>query len=269
MNESDAGFTRLTVVMPCYNERATLRKALDRLLAVAMPLPTEVLVVDDGSTDGCIETIKDLVEDGAVRLIQQPVNQGKGAALQRGFAEARGDLLTILDADLEYDPQDLPGLVEPVLHGETHVVYGARSYGGHAAYSFWFVVGNKGVTLWNNLLFNSYLSDLETCYKLMPLTLWRSLQLRSSGFEIEPEITGKLLKRGLRIYEVPISYAARSREEGKKLTWRDGLRAVGTLTRIRVTPDRSRVPGGAEIVTLPAPQHQVDGSRSAGLESHR
>jgi glycosyltransferase involved in cell wall biosynthesis len=231
-------FTRLTVVMPCYNERATLRKALDRLLSVAMPLPTEVLVVDDGSTDGCIETIKDLVEDGAVRLIQQPRNMGKGAALQRAFAEAKGDLLTILDADLEYDPQDLPHLVEPVLQGETRVVYGARSYGGHAAYSFWFVLGNKLVALTASILFDAWLTDVETCLKVAPTELWRQVDIRSKGFGIEAEVTGKFLKMGERIFEGPISYRARGRDEGKKIQWTDGLEAIWILIRIRLSRAR-------------------------------
>jgi glycosyltransferase involved in cell wall biosynthesis len=233
MTASEPGFTRLTVVMPVYNERATLRRALDRLLAVAMPLPTEVLVVDDGSTDGCIETIKDLVEDGAVRLLQQPVNQGKGAALQRGFAEATGDLLTILDADLEYDPQDLPNLIEPVLEGETKIVYGARSYGGHAAYSFWFVLGNKLVALTASILFDAWLTDVETCLKVAPTALWRRVEITSKGFGIEAEVTGKFLKMGERIFEGPISYRARGRDEGKKIQWTDGIEAIWILVRIR------------------------------------
>jgi len=238
MSDRDADYRRLTVVMPCFNERATLRKALDRLLSVEMPLPTEVLVVDDGSTDGCIETIKDLVEDGAVRLIQQPTNQGKGAALQRGFAEASGDLLTILDADLEYDPHDLPHLVEPVLQGETRVVYGARSYGGHAAYSFWFVLGNKVVALTASILFDAWLTDVETCLKVAPTELWRKVDIRSKGFGIEAEVTGKFLKMGERIFEGPISYRARGREEGKKIQWIDGLEAIWILARIRFSPAR-------------------------------
>jgi len=232
---TDARFTRLTVIMPCFNERATLRRALDRLLAVDMPLPTEVLVVDDGSTDGCIDTIKDLVEDGAVRLVQQPVNQGKGAALQRGFAEATGDLLTILDADLEYDPQDFPHLIEPILEGETRVVYGARSYGGHAAYSFWFVVGNKLVALTASILFDAWLTDVETCLKVAPTDLWRRVEITSKGFGIEAEVTGKFLKMGERIFEGPISYRARGREEGKKIQWTDGIEALWILLRIRLS----------------------------------
>ncbi len=234
------GYERLTVVMPVYNERRTLRAALDRLLAVAMPLPTEVLVVDDGSTDGCLDTIADLVEEGRVRLVRQTVNQGKGAALRRGFADADGDLLTILDADLEYDPANLPVLVQPILHGETRVVYGVRSYGGHAAFSFWFVLGNKLLALWASLLFDRWLTDIETCLKLAPTALWRGVDVRSQGFGIEAEVTGKFLARGERIFEVPVSYAARSREEGKKIEWTDGLEAVWILTRIRFMERRSR-----------------------------
>jgi glycosyltransferase involved in cell wall biosynthesis len=219
--------------MPCYNERATLRTALDRLLAVTMPLPTEVLVVDDGSTDGCLETIDDLVESGAVRLVKQPTNRGKGSALQRGFTEAEGDLLTILDADLEYDPADFPSLLKPILEGETRVVYGARSYGGHAAYSFWFVIGNKMLAMAASMLFDAWLTDIETCLKVAPTELWRKVDLTSQGFGIEAEVTAKFLKMGERIFECPISYRARRREEGKKIQWTDGVAALGILARIR------------------------------------
>jgi glycosyltransferase involved in cell wall biosynthesis len=224
----------LTIVMPVYNERETLRVALDRLLAVTMPLPTEVLVVDDGSSDGCTDTIKDLVDDGAVRLIVQQPNQGKGAALRRGIAEASGDLLTVLDADLEYDPSDLPGLVQPILDGDARVVYGTRSYGGHAAYSFWFVLGNKMLAFWASLLFDAWLTDIETCLKVAPTATWRKVDLQSNGFGIEAELTGKLLTLGERVFEVPISYRARGREEGKKIQWTDGVAALWILARIRV-----------------------------------
>jgi glycosyltransferase involved in cell wall biosynthesis len=224
----------LTVVMPVYNERATLRTALDRLLAVEMPVPTEVVVVDDGSTDGCIDTISDLVDDGAVTLYVQNPNQGKGAALRRGITEAKGELLTVLDADLEYDPADLPALVRPILDGEAKVVYGARSYGGHAAYSFWFVIGNKMLALWASLLFDAWLTDIETCLKVAPTASWRKVDLRSNGFGIEAELTGKLLAMKERIFEVPISYRARGREEGKKIQWTDGVAALWILLRIRL-----------------------------------
>jgi glycosyltransferase involved in cell wall biosynthesis len=224
----------MTVVMPVYNEKATLRHALERLLAVTMPLHTEVLVVDDGSTDGCLETIADFVEDGRLRLVRQPVNQGKGAALRRGIQEAEGDLLTVLDADLEYDPSDFPALLEPILVEGARVVYGKRSYGGHAAYSFWYVIGNKALAFWASFLYDAWLSDIETCLKVAPTALWRTVQLTSSGFGIEAEVTGKFLRSGERIFEVPISYRARGREEGKKIQWTDGVAALWILLRLRV-----------------------------------
>ena len=224
----------LTIVMPVYNERDTLRIALDRLLAVTMPVPTEILVVDDGSSDGCTETIADLVDSGAVRLITQIPNQGKGAALRRGIKEATGELVTILDADLEYDPGDFPALLQPILDGDARVVYGARSYGGHAAYSFWFVLGNKMLALWASFLFDAWLTDIETCLKVAPATTWRKVDLQSNGFGIEAELTGKLLAMDERIFEVPISYRARGREEGKKIQWTDGVAALWILARIRL-----------------------------------
>lgn len=224
----------LTIVMPVYNERDTLRTALDRLLAVTMPVPTEILVVDDGSTDRCTETIADLVESGAVRLITQDPNQGKGKALRRGISEATGELLTVLDADLEYDPADFPALLQPILDGDARVVYGARSYGGHAAYSFWFVLGNKMLALWASFLFDAWLTDIETCLKVASTATWRKVDLQSNGFGIEAELTGKLLAMKERIFEVPISYRARGREEGKKIQWTDGVAALWILARIRV-----------------------------------
>lgn len=225
--------TRLTIVMPVYNEADTLRTALDRMLAVTMPVPVQILVVDDGSTDGCTDTIADHVESGAVTLLVQNPNQGKGAALRRGIAEADGDLLTVLDADLEYDPNDFPALLRPILDGDARVVYGARSYGGHAAYSFWFVLGNKMLALWASFLFDAWLTDIETCLKVAPTATWRSIGLQSNGFGIEAELTGKLLHRKERIFEVPISYRARGREEGKKIQWTDGVAALWILARIR------------------------------------
>lgn len=224
----------LTIVMPVYNERATLRTALDRLLAVEMPVPTEILVVDDGSTDGCTDTITDLIEKGDVKLLVQESNQGKGAALRRGIAEADGEYLSILDADLEYDPGDFPALLEPIISGDAKVAYGTRSYGGHAAYSFWFVMGNKMLALWASFLFDAWLTDIETCLKLAPTEVWRKVDLRSNGFGIEAEVTGKLLTMKQRIFEVPISYRARGREEGKKIQWTDGVAALWILLRIRL-----------------------------------
>ncbi|MGI8754478.1 MAG: glycosyltransferase family 2 protein [Acidimicrobiales bacterium] len=224
----------LTIVMPVYNERETLRIALDRLLAVTLPIPTEVLVVDDGSTDGCIDTIANLVDSGAVKLVTQDPNQGKGAALRRGIAEASGELLTILDADLEYDPADFPALLEPILAGDARVAYGTRSYGGHAAYSFWFVLGNKMLALWASFLFDAWLTDIETCLKVAPTETWRRVDLQSNGFGIEAEVTAKLLAMHERIFEVSISYRARGREDGKKIQWTDGVAALWILLRIRL-----------------------------------
>ena len=226
----------ITIVMPVYNERVTLRHALERLLAVEMPLETEVLVIDDGSTDGCLDTIEDLVEKGDVRLVRQMQNQGKGAALRRGIAEAQGDLLTVLDADLEYDPADFPALLAPIMEEGARVVYGKRSYGGHAAYSFWYVIGNKALAFWASFLYDAWLSDIETCLKVAPTSLWRTASLRSSGFGIEAEVTAKFLRSGERIFEVPISYRARGREEGKKIQWTDGVAALWILLRLRFAP---------------------------------
>jgi len=224
---------KLTVVMPVFNERTTLRIALGRLLDVDLPLATEVLVVDDGSTDGCLDTIADWVDQGRVKVVRQPENRGKGAALRCGIAEASGDILTILDADLEYDPQNFQQLLRPVMEGDARVVYGARSYGGHAAYSFWFVLGNKFLAMWASLLFDVWLTDIETCLKVAPTDLWRRMDLTSAGFGIEAEVTGKFLRAGERIFEVPISYRARTREEGKKIRWTDGLEALWILVKLR------------------------------------
>jgi glycosyltransferase involved in cell wall biosynthesis len=169
-----------------------------------------------------------------VRAIHHPKNMGKGAAIRTAADAANGDYMVILDADLEYDPKDIVNLLQPVLDGRARVVFGTRSFGGHAAYSFWYVIGNKAVTLFANILFNSYISDLETCYKLMPLEQYRSLRIRSRGFGMEAEVTGKLLRRRIRPFEVPITYSARTREEGKKITWRDGVQALMILTRERL-----------------------------------
>ena len=225
----------MTIVMPVFNEAATLRTAVERVLAVDLPVERELVIVDDGSTDGCMDTIKDLVEDDpTVRTFRQEPNQGKGAALRRGFDEANGDLLTILDADLEYDPADFVDLLQPILHEDARVVYGTRSFGSNAAFSFWYVMGNKLVAFWASLVFNAWLSDVETCFKVAPTSLWREIRPRSSGFGIEAEVTGGFLRRGERIYEVPISYKARSREEGKKITWVDGVEALWILLRVRL-----------------------------------
>jgi dolichol-phosphate hexosyltransferase len=224
----------LTIVMPVYNERATLRAAVERLLKTPLPIPSELLVVDDGSTDGGLETIGDLAEPGRVRLLRRPHNRGKGAAIRTGIQAAGGDFLTIFDADLEYDPADVERLLQPILAGEAAVTFGTRAFGSHTAYSFWYVVGNKAVNLWASFLFDSWLSDVYTCLKMASTDLWRALNLRSDGFGIEAEVTAKLLRRGERVYEVPISYRARGRREGKKIRAADGFRGMGVLLRVRL-----------------------------------
>jgi glycosyltransferase involved in cell wall biosynthesis len=223
----------LTVVMPVLNERATLRRAVKRLLETELPVPLEVLIVDDGSTDGCLDTIADLVESDEVRVVRHQRNQGKGAAVRTGIREASGSILTILDADLEYDPADYADLLQPMLAGEARVVYGTRQFGAHTAYSFWYVMGNKALAFVASFLYDTWLTDVETCFKMADTAIWRRLDLRSDGFEIEVEFTGKVLRSGERIFEQPISYKARGREEGKKLQWTDGVRALWVLARIR------------------------------------
>lgn len=232
---------KLSVLMPAYNEAATLQAAVDRVFAVDYGCELELVLVDDGSTDGTAEVIAALAYPPLVRH-RHPVNRGKGAAIRTAADLASGDYMIICDADLEYAPEEIPTLLRPVLAGDAEVVYGTRSFGSHTAYSFWYVVGNKTVTMAANVLFNAWISDLETCFKLLPLPLYRSLDIRSAGFGMEAEITGKLLSRGIRPYEVPISYKARTREEGKKLTWRDGVEALWILSRIRVRPPPGREP---------------------------
>ena len=225
----------LSVVMPVYNERERLREAVERLLKTPLPLPVELIMVDDGSTDGSVALVLDLLEPGRVRLIQHRRNRGKGAAVRTGIAVATGDVLTVYDADLEYDPSDYGALLTPMLSGEARVVFGTRAFGSHTAFSFWYVVGNKLVNLWASFLFDAWLSDVYSCYKMAYTDLWRSLRLGSAGFGIEAEATAKFLRRGERIYEVPISYHARSRQEGKKIRATDGLHALWILFRLRLS----------------------------------
>ena len=230
---------KLSVLVPVYNEAATLSAALKRVLDVEYPCDVEVVVVNDGSTDGTA-AILDALDDPRTQVVHHRVNQGKGAAIRTAAQSATGDYMIICDADLEYAPEEIPTLLAPVLAGETQVVYGTRTFGSHTAYSFWYVLGNKAVTMFANVVYDCWISDLETCFKLMPLPLYRELDVRSAGFGMEAEVTGKLLVRGYRPYEVPISYKARSREEGKKLTWKDGVEALWILSRERVRGRRTR-----------------------------
>jgi dolichol-phosphate hexosyltransferase len=224
----------LTVIMPIFNERPTFRESLERLLKADLPIPIEILIVDDGSTDGTMESVGGLVEDERIRVIRHKRNRGKGAAIRTGIQAARGDVLTIMDGDLEYDPSDYRGLLEPILSGDADVAYGTRSFGAHTAYSFWFVLGNKLLAFWTSFLFNAWVSDIETCFKMARTELWRSLKLRSDGFGVEAETTAKVLRSGRRIWEVPIHYSARDRSEGKKLRWEDGVTGLWIVLRIRL-----------------------------------
>jgi glycosyltransferase involved in cell wall biosynthesis len=228
---------KLSILMPVFNEEARVAAAVKQVLAFDYPCEVEMVVVDDGSRDGTAEVLAG-IDDARVRVVSHQRNRGKGAAVMTAVAHATGDYMVICDADLEYDPQDILRLLEPVLDGRATVVYGNRSFGSHSSFSFWYVMGNKAVTTAANVLFNCYLGDLETCFKLMPVDLYRSLNVRSRGFGMEAEVTGKLLRRQVRPYEVPISYRARSREEGKKITWRDGVEALYILGRERVRKPR-------------------------------
>ena len=230
---------KLSILMPVYNERNTLENAVKRVLDVDYPVDVELVIVDDGSTDGTRDLYVQWEQDSRVVLNQKPSNGGKGSAIRKASELATGDYVIICDADLEYAPEEIPDLLQPVLRGEAEVVYGTRTFGSHNAYSYVYVLGNRAVTTFANVLFNCYISDLETCFKLLPLDLYRSLDVRSAGFGMEAELTGKILRSGIRPYEVPISYKARGREEGKKLTWRDGVYALGILSRERVRRPRA------------------------------
>ncbi len=232
---------RLSILMPVYNEQARVSTAIKQTLEVAYPCEIELLVIDDGSTDGTRQLLAN-VDDPRTRTIHHELNRGKGAAIRTGVEHATGDYMIVLDADLEYDPRDIPRLLKPVQDGRSQVIYGNRNFGGHSAFSFWYVMGNKAITTAANILYNCYLSDLETCFKLMPTELYRSLNIRSQDFGMEAEITGKLLRRRIRPYEVPVTYSARSRAEGKKITWRDGVKALGILTRQRLSAVRGPRP---------------------------
>ena len=222
----------LSVVVPVFNERNTVAEIIRRMRAVKLPLQLEVVVVDDGSSDGSDKVLSALA-DSTVKVINHTQNRGKGAAVRTGINAARGDLILVQDADLEYDPDDWPRLLAPVLKGKARVVYGSRFTGERKNMlpSHW--IGNRLLTLVTNLLYRSTLSDMETCYKLFDRRVLDGITIESERFEFEPEITAKVLKSGERIYEVPISYAGREMSEGKKIGWRDGVGAIRTLVRYR------------------------------------
>ncbi len=222
----------LSVVVPVFNERTTVEEIIRRVLAVKMRV--ELIVVDDGSTDGTTAVLEDLQRTLGFTLLRQ-ANAGKGAALRRGFAAVSGDLVIVQDADLEYSPEEYPQLIDLICSGHADVVYGSRFLGRHRVFLFTHYLGNRIVTLATNVLYNTMLTDMETCYKVMRVDVLRSLNLRSNGFGIEPEITAKIFKRGYRVYEIPITYAGRGYDEGKKITWTAGLVALWILVKYRFT----------------------------------
>ncbi len=223
----------LSVVVPVYNERNTVAEIVRRMRRVELPVDLEIILVDDGSSDGT-EKILAALEDSTVRLVRHPTNRGKGSAVRSGLAHARGDLVLIQDADLEYDPDEWPKLLRPVLKGRAEVVYGSRFRGERQSMDVPNWVGNRFLTLATNVLYNTSLSDMECGYKLFERTVLDGLTIESDGFDFEPEITAKVLRSGRTIYEVPVSYAGRTSREGRKFSWTDGVRAVGTLLRYRV-----------------------------------
>jgi glycosyltransferase involved in cell wall biosynthesis len=223
----------LSVVMPVFNERHTIEEIITRVMAI--PMRVELVVVDDCSTDGTGQQLETLQRQFGFTLLRQPRNQGKGAALRRGFSAVTGNIVAIQDADLEYSPEELPQLAELIIEGRADVVYGSRFLGRHRVFLFTHYLGNRFLTFVANALYNTMLTDMETCYKVMRREVLEGLDLQSSGFGIEPEITAKIFKRGYRVYEVPITYDGRTYEEGKKITWKDGFEALWVLIRHRLT----------------------------------
>jgi glycosyltransferase involved in cell wall biosynthesis len=221
----------LSVVMPVYNERETVESMVGRVLSVP-GIRVELIVVDDGSKDGTTQILQALQPKYGFKLLTKE-NGGKGSALRRGFKEVTGDLVVIQDADTEYSPEELPELIELICQGRADVVYGSRFLGRHRVFLFTHYLGNMFLTFLTNVLYNTMLTDMETCYKAMRIEVLRSFSLESDGFGIEPEITAKIFKRGYRVYEVPITYDGRGYEEGKKITWRDGVVALWVLLKYR------------------------------------
>jgi dolichol-phosphate hexosyltransferase len=224
----------VSILMPVYNEASTVTDAIAAALAAELSVEREIIVVDDGSSDGTREILERGGWPASVRVLRHERNRGKGAAVRTALAHAGGTFATIFDADLEYRADDLAAVLEPLVEGRASAVFGVRTFQSHTSFSFLYVVGNRVLTLWASILFNAYLSDLMTGHKALRTDLFRSLRLGSRGFEVEPEIAGRLLRRGEPIFEVPVHYAARSREDGKKLTPVDGLRVAAMLVRCRL-----------------------------------
>lgn len=221
----------LSVIVPVFNERETVVELLRQVRDV--PIPKEIIVVDDATTDGTWELLKQEAVHADVRLFRHPRNLGKGGAVRTGLAQVRGDIVLIQDADLEYDPRDYTALLRPILEGRASAVYGSRFLGEHKAMLFWHTVGNKFLTLVTNVLYDSTLTDMETCYKVFTREIADSLDIRQFRWGIDPEITAKILRQGIRIYEVPVAYSGREAWEGKKISWKDGFVVLRTLIRYR------------------------------------
>jgi len=230
--EETHDYRKLSVIVPVFDERNTVVEIVRRMRAVNLPVELEIVIVDDGSTDGTRDVLRQL-GDSTVRVITHEANRGKGAAIRSGLAQVHGDLVLVQDADLEYDPEDWPRLLAPVLKGRARVVYGSRFTGERRNMLFLHWVGNRFLSLVTNVLYNSTLSDMETCYKLFDRRVLDGVRLQADRFDFEPEFTAKVLRRGIRIYEVPISYAGRELSEGKKITWQDGVTALWTLVKYR------------------------------------
>ncbi len=223
---------RVSVIMPVYNEKETIREIVQRVQDVAVE--KEIICVDDFSTDGTRDKLQELASQHPnLKLVLHPVNMGKGAAVRSGLAQVEGDIVIIQDADLEYDPQDYPSLLRPILSGKSHVVYGSRFLGEHKAMYFWHSLGNNLLTLTTNVLYDTTLTDMETCYKVFTRDIADKIKLTSPRWGFDPEITSRILRMGYRIYEVPISYAGREFNEGKKISWKDGFTVLFTLFKCR------------------------------------
>lgn len=226
-------YRTLTAIVPVFNERATVAEIIRRARAAEVPLVVDLVVVDDGSTDGTDQVLA-AIADSTVRVVRHETNRGKGAAIRTGLERATGDVVVVQDADLEYDPDDWPTLLEPILKGKAHVVYGSRFTGARKNMLVLHWIGNRFLSLVTNVLYATTLSDMETCYKVFDRRVLEGIRIQSDRFDFEPEITAKVLRRGYRIYEVPISYAGREIDEGKKITWKDGFGALKALVKYRV-----------------------------------
>jgi glycosyltransferase involved in cell wall biosynthesis len=232
LTETPPEIRRVSLIVPVYNEASTIEKILARIRDVDLGMPKEIVLIDDGSTDGTRDWLNDHADDADLLVLLHERNRGKGAAVRTGFAKATGDLFVIQDADLEYDPADIPGLITPILEGNADVVFGSRFLGGpHRVLYFWHYVGNKVITLFSDMMTNLNLTDIEVCYKAFRKEVIDSLTLVSDRFGIEVELTAKVARSGARIYEVPISYHGRTYEEGKKITWKDGIAAMWHIVR--------------------------------------